>query len=228
MGRMGRVVGKKKMDIVVTDPIVAAELNQLLNSTVNPKSEAVSVKQPQLPAAKAAWKIEDSERQYRIEGWGEPYFSINAGHVTVAPQADRGGSLDLYDLVTALKQRNLSLPLLIRFSDILEHRIERLNACFAKAIARYNYGGVYKGVFPVKCNQQKHLVEDLVKFGRPYQFGLEAGSKPELMIAIAMLENPGSLLICNPCPGTRSNADYRPRTNRRSRNCDRRCSIARN
>ena len=196
---MGRVVGKKKMDIVVADTSVAAELNELLNSTVKHESEqAVGVKQHQLPAAKAAWKIEDSERQYRIEGWGEPYFSINAaGHVTVAPQADRGGSLDLYDLVTALKQRNLSLPLLIRFSDILEHRIERLNACFAKAIARYNYGGVYKGVFPVKCNQQKHLVEDLVKFGRPYQFGLEAGSKPELMIAIAMLENPGSLLICN-------------------------------
>jgi arginine decarboxylase len=199
MGRMGQVVGKKKMEVGLTGANVAAELNQLLNSTVDPKGEAVGVKphhQAQVP--KAAWTIEDSENQYRIQGWGEPYFSINAaGHVTVSPQGDRGGSLDLYDLVTALKQRNLSLPLLIRFSDILEHRIERLNACFAKAIARYNYGGVYKGVFPVKCNQQKHLVEDLVKFGRPYQFGLEAGSKPELMIAIAMLNNPGSLLICN-------------------------------
>ena len=198
MVRMGQVVGKKKVELGLTDVSVAAELNQLLNSSVEPKGEIVGTKQHQLPAAKAAWKIEDSERLYRIEGWGEPYFSINAaGHVTVAPQADRGGSLDLYNLVTALKQRNLSLPLLIRFSDILEHRIERLNACFAKAIARYNYGGIYKGVFPVKCNQQKHLVEDLVKFGRPYQFGLEAGSKPELMIAIAMLNNPGALLICN-------------------------------
>jgi len=99
--------------------------------------------------------------------------------------------------VNALKQRNLSLPLLIRFSDILEDRIERLNACFARAIARYNYPGVYRGVFPTKCNQQRHLIEDLVRFGKPYQFGLEAGSKPELMIALATLDTPGALLICN-------------------------------
>jgi arginine decarboxylase len=81
-----------------------------------------------------AWSIEKSEELYRITGWGEPYFSINAaGHVTVSPEGDRGGSLDLFDLVNALKQRNLGLPLLIRFSDILEDRIERLNAAFAKA-----------------------------------------------------------------------------------------------
>jgi arginine decarboxylase len=144
------------------------------------------------------WTIEQSENLYRIQGWGEPYFSINAaGHVTVSPKGDRGGSLDLYELVNALRERNLSLPLLIRFSDILEHRIDRLNACFAKAIARYNYGGSYRGVFPIKCNQQRHLVEDLVRFGKPHQFGLEAGSKPELMIALAMLDTPGALLICN-------------------------------
>jgi arginine decarboxylase len=95
-----------------------------------------------------AWKIEYSEDLYRIEGWGKPYFSINAaGNVTVSPKGDRGGSLVLFELVNALKQRNLGLPLLIRFSDILEDRIERLNACFAKAIARYNYPGVYRGVF---------------------------------------------------------------------------------
>lgn len=144
------------------------------------------------------WTIEDSEELYRINGWGEPYFSINAaGHITVSPKGDRGGSLDLFELVNALKQRNLNLPLLIRFSDILEDRIERLNAAFAKAIARYSYPGVYRGVFPVKCNQQRHLVEALVKFGRPYQFGLEAGSKPELMIALATMTTPGALLICN-------------------------------
>ncbi|WP_233747973.1 biosynthetic arginine decarboxylase [Leptodesmis sichuanensis] len=150
------------------------------------------------PTTRSSWSIEDSEELYRINGWGEPYFSINAaGHVTVSPQGDRGGSLDLFELVNALKSRNLNLPLLIRFSDILEDRIERLNAAFAKAIARYNYEGVYRGVFPVKCNQQRHLVEALVKFGKPYQFGLEAGSKPELMIALATLQTPGALLICN-------------------------------
>lgn len=148
--------------------------------------------------ASPTWTIEDSEELYRINGWGEPYFSINAaGHVTVSPQGDRGGSLDLYELVNSLKLRNLDLPLLIRFSDILADRIERLNAAFAKAIARYNYEGTYRGVFPVKCNQQRHLVESLVKFGKPYQFGLEAGSKPELMIALANLQTPGALLICN-------------------------------
>ncbi|RMG11761.1 MAG: biosynthetic arginine decarboxylase [Cyanobacteria bacterium J055] len=148
--------------------------------------------------AEPQWTIEDSEELYRIRGWGEPYFSINAvGRVTVSPKGDRGGSLDLYELVEALRQRNLGLPLMIRFSDILADRIERLNACFAKAIARYNYPGTYRGVFPVKCNQQRHLIEELVSFGKPYQFGLEAGSKPELLIALASLSTPGALMICN-------------------------------
>lgn len=148
--------------------------------------------------ASAPWTIENSEELYRIQGWGEPYFSINAaGHVTVSPQGDRGGSLDLYELVNALRLRNLGLPILIRFSDILEDRLERLTSCFARAIARYNYDGVYQGVFPVKCNQQRHLVEDLVRFGKPHQFGLEAGSKAELLIALATLSTPGALLICN-------------------------------
>ena len=93
--------------------------------------------------------------------------------------------------------RKLSLPILVRFSDILEDRIERLNSCFAKAITKYGYDGRYRGVFPVKCNQQRHLVEDLVRFGEPYQFGLEAWSKPELMMALATLKTPGALLRCN-------------------------------
>ncbi len=162
---------------------------------------------PQAPETlpKASWTIEESEQLYRIQGWGEPYFSINAaGHVTVSPQGERGGSLDLYDLVSALRQRNLGLPLLIRFSDILADRIERLNACFAKAIARYNYPSVYRGVYPIKCNQHRHIVEAVVRYGKPYQFGLEAGSKPELMIALASLspeqndnEQSRSLIICN-------------------------------
>ena len=150
------------------------------------------------PLSQKSWTIEESEKLYRIQGWGEPYFSINAaGHVTVSPKGDRGGSLDLCELVESLKQRNLALPLLIRFSDILEDRIERLNSCFARAIARYNYKNVYRGVFPVKCNQNRQLIQDLVRFGQPHHFGLEAGSKPELMIALATLKTPGALLICN-------------------------------
>ena len=155
----------------------------------------------------STWTIEDSEHLYRIKGWGEPYFSINAGgHVMVSPQgSSRGISLDLYELVESLKKRNLGLPLLIRFSDILGDRMERLYACMNQAIARYRYQGTYQGVFPIKCNQNRHLVEALVRHGKPYQFGLEAGSKPELMIALATLEpnlnrhqaTKEPLLICN-------------------------------
>jgi len=148
--------------------------------------------------AEKNWTIQDSEELYRINGWGEPYFSINqAGHVTVSPKGDRGGCIDMFTLVNDLKQRGLRLPMLLRFSDILEDRIERLNACFAKAIARYNYNGVYRGVYPVKVNQQRQLVEELVNYGKPFQFGLEAGSKPELLIALAHLKTPGALLMCN-------------------------------
>ena len=179
-------------------PYPAAHQTPSVDPTQEVFQKRVMVQTPTNAALTKRWRIEDSEELYRIGGWGDPYFSINAvGHVTVSPQGDRGGSLDLYDLVNALKQRNLGLPLLIRFSDILEDRIGRLNAAFAKSIARYNYPGVYRGVFPVKCNQQRHLLEDLVRFGKPHQFGLEAGSKPELMIALALLNTPGALLICN-------------------------------
>lgn len=178
--------------------VAVNQAEQAVEQTITPQAGQVGSTASDQQNAKRRWTIEDSEELYRIQGWGEPYFSINAaGHITVSPQGDRGGSLDLYELVNALKQRNLGLPLLIRFSDILEDRIERLNACFAKAIARYNYPGSYRGVFPVKCNQQRHLIEDLVRFGKPHQFGLEAGSKPELMIALATLDTPGALMICN-------------------------------
>ena len=174
------------------DPVSTQSPN--VTSLAAPDSALVTA----APLPQKSWTIEDSEKLSRIQGWGEPYFSINAaGHVTVSPKGDRGGSLDLCELVESLKQRNLALPLLIRFSDILEDRIERLNSCFARAIARYNYKNVYRGVFPVKCNQHRQLIQDLVRFGQPHHFGLEAGSKPELMIALATLKTPGALLICN-------------------------------
>lgn len=183
-------------------------MGQELNSTLNLGQEELSqlkLRSEDNKKTASSWKIEDSENLYRIQGWGEPYFSIDAaGRVIVSPQGDRGGSLDLFELVESLRKRNIGLPLLIRFSDILADRIERLNACFAKAIARYKYPNTYRGVFPIKCNQHRHLVEAVVKYGRPYQFGLEAGSKPELIIALASLEptadgsdSSDSLLICN-------------------------------
>lgn len=150
------------------------------------------------------WSIDDSAALYRIAGWGEPYFSINAaGHVTVSPQGQAGATLDLWELVESLRQRKIQLPLMLRFSDILADRIVRLNRAFAQSIARYHYPNVYRGVYPIKCNQHRHIVEALVDCGAPYGFGLEAGSKPELMIALAMLPpqlDPTTstpLLICN-------------------------------
>ncbi len=146
----------------------------------------------------AAWSIEASEKLYQIQGWGEPYFSINAtGHIIVSPQGDRGSTLDLYELVGGLQQRDLQLPLLVSFPDILADRLERLQACFERALARYDYDGTYQGVYPIKCNQSRHLIEAIVAAGQAYRFGLEAGSKPELAIALAALDTPGALLVCN-------------------------------
>ena len=145
-----------------------------------------------------SWTAADGAALYGLDRWGEPYFAVNGrGHVMVQPRGERGGALDLVDLVRELQGRELSLPLLIRFDDILEDRLERLHAAFERAIAQYGYGGRYQGVFPVKCNQQRHVVEQLVESGRRWHFGLEAGSKAELLIALSLLDDPEALLICN-------------------------------
>jgi len=144
------------------------------------------------------WTPADSAALYGLSRWGEPYFSVNArGHVCVQPRGERGGSLDLMELVQGLEGRNLGLPLLLRFDDILEDRLERLHGAFERAIAQYGYPGRYQGVFPVKCNQQRHVVEELVSCGRRWHFGLEAGSKAELLIALSLIDDPEALLICN-------------------------------
>ncbi len=144
------------------------------------------------------WTPARSAALYQIDGWGEPYFFVNAqGHVEVRPDPRLDRRIDLYDLVGDLKARGLSMPLLVRFSDILADRIRRLNEAFSKAISEYNYAGVYRGVYPVKVNQQRHVVEEIVEFGRPWNYGLEAGSKPELLIALAASQEPGGLIICN-------------------------------
>ena len=144
------------------------------------------------------WSAADGAALYGIDRWGDPYFAVSErGHVTVQPRGERGGALDLVELVGELQGRNLGLPLLIRFDDILEDRLERLHAAFERAIAQYGYRGRYQGVFPVKCNQQRHVVEQLVESGRRWHFGLEAGSKAELLIALSLLDDPEALLICN-------------------------------
>ncbi|MEB3317139.1 MAG: biosynthetic arginine decarboxylase [Cyanobacteriota bacterium] len=144
------------------------------------------------------WSAAHSASLYGLDRWGDPYFAVNArGHVLVQPRGERGGALDLVELVRGLRGRDLALPLLIRFDDILEDRLERLHAAFARAIAQYGYDGRYQGVFPIKCNQQRHVVEQLMETGRRWHFGLEAGSKAELLIALALVDDPEALLICN-------------------------------
>ena len=148
--------------------------------------------------AVAGWSVADSAALYGVDQWGDPYFSVNAlGHVQVKPQGDHGPHLDLVELVKGLQGRNLSLPLLIRFDNILEDRLAHLNQAFEQAIQNYTYPGHYQGVFPVKCNQQRHVVEQLMESGRRWHFGLEAGSKAELLIALSLLDDPKALLICN-------------------------------
>ncbi len=144
------------------------------------------------------WSVNDSSQLYGLGLWGEPYFSINSlGHISVHPKGADGGTLDLMNLVEEMEFRNLGLPLLIRFDDILEDRLERLHLAFDKAISQYKYSGNFQAVFPVKCNQQRHVVEELVSCGRRWHFGLEAGSKAELLIALSLIEDPEALLICN-------------------------------
>jgi arginine decarboxylase len=148
--------------------------------------------------ASLAWSAAAGAALYGLDRWGDPYFSVSdRGNVMVQPRGDRGGSLDLVELVQELQGRDLSLPLLIRFDDILEDRLERLHGAFERAIAQYGYAGRYQGVFPVKCNQQRHVVEELVSSGRRWHFGLEAGSKAELLIALSLIDDPEALLICN-------------------------------
>ncbi len=146
-----------------------------------------------------AWTVGDSVELYRVEGWGQPYFGIDpeTGHVTVRPDPRQDRRLDLHALVNDLTARGLALPLLIRFSDILRDRIREMNECFARAIDEYGYENRYQGVYPVKVNQQKHIVDEIADYGRAWAFGLEAGSKPELLIALAASSDPSGLIICN-------------------------------
>ncbi len=145
-----------------------------------------------------SWTIRDAAETYNVNAWGAGYFRINqAGNIQVTPDGNGGPAVDLFELVQDLKARGLGLPLLIRFSDILHSRVKMICECFGTAIKEYGFQGAYKGVFPIKVNQQHHVVEELVRFGQPYNLGLEAGSKPELLVALALQDNPNALLVLN-------------------------------
>ena len=144
-----------------------------------------------------AWTVQDASELYEVARWGNGYFSVNdAGHVQVHPTKDPGQAIDLKELVDRLQLRGISLPVLIRFTDILKHRLGDIHAAFQAAIAQHQYQGRYSCVYPIKVNQQRQVVEEVLNFGKPYGFGLEAGSKPELLAVVALADNE-TPIICN-------------------------------
>ena len=143
------------------------------------------------------WSVSDASELYEVPRWGKGYFSVSsAGNVMVHPTKDPSAAIDLKQLADDLQARGINLPLLIRFSDILRHRLSDIHDAFKAAIAQHQYGGRYCCVYPIKVNQQRQVVEEVLNFGAPYRFGLEAGSKPELLAVIAMASN-DTPIICN-------------------------------
>jgi arginine decarboxylase len=144
------------------------------------------------------WTVADSLEIYGVRSWGNNYFGVSdQGNLIVHPAGPGTESIDLKALVDEVRRRGISPPLLIRFSDILRSRIVELNEAFRRAIAEYGYKGDYKGVYPIKVNQHRFVVEEICAYGRPYHYGLEAGSKPELLAVAAMLDDEEALIVCN-------------------------------
>ncbi|MEZ5988681.1 MAG: biosynthetic arginine decarboxylase [Planctomycetota bacterium] len=142
-----------------------------------------------------AWTVQDSQDLYMVDDWGHDYFSIDEGGRLRVHLKDQ--RVDLHDLILDLSERGLSTPLLLRFGEILEDRVHRIRAAFDRAIQEMDYKGGYRGVYPVKVNQQRQVLEEIMRFGGAVGLGLEVGSKPELLMALALLEDPERLLICN-------------------------------
>ena len=143
------------------------------------------------------WRIEDSEELYNITGWGTSYFSINdAGHVVVKPRRD-GVTVDLKELVDELQLRDVASPMLLRFPDILDNRIEKMSSCFKQAAEEYGYKAENFIIYPIKVNQMRPVVEEIISHGKKFNLGLEAGSKPELHAVIAVNTDSDSLIVCN-------------------------------
>ncbi|HMW32275.1 MAG TPA: biosynthetic arginine decarboxylase [bacterium] len=144
------------------------------------------------------WTTDDANKIYNVEEWGAGYFHINAkGHISVTPTGDLGKSIDLKTVVDDIKARGIALPVLVRFQDILRSRVRELNEHFRRAISEYNYQGKYHGVFPIKVNQLREAVEEILDAGIPYGYGIECGSKPELYVALALVEDKETLIIAN-------------------------------
>jgi arginine decarboxylase len=150
-------------------------------------------------APSPGWAVDDATELYGVQAWGGGYFAINeAGHMVVRPDQSAEREIDLFEVVRGLAARDLRTPLVVRFSDIMRHRLRRLHTAFANAIAENDYKAPYVAVFPIKVNQQRLVVEEVYNYGREFGFGLEAGSKPELLAVMAMTEGESDrMIVCN-------------------------------
>src|SRR5216683_2620685 len=147
---------------------------------------------------KTEWDVESAIATYNVDRWGGDYFTINsAGNVEVRPLQENGGNIDILEVVNEARSRGLGFPLVIRFQDLLRHRVESVNRAFQTAMSEFGYRNEYRGVFPIKVNQLREVIEEIVDAGQQFHFGLEAGSKPELVAALAMHKDAESLIICN-------------------------------
>lgn len=146
-----------------------------------------------------AWSIRDAIDQYRVDQWGGGYVGINEhGHVELLPQGESGPKVDLHEIVTGLYERGINTPVLLRFGDIIDHRLNSINDAFQRAIKENEYTGEYQAVYPIKVNQQHQIVEEIARCGQELGFGMEVGSKPELLAVMAMTaSNPKQLIVCN-------------------------------
>ena len=145
-----------------------------------------------------AWSTDDAKALYMIDRWGRGYFDVNpTGNITAAPLQERGRKIALIDVVEEARDQGLRTPLLIRFQDLLHHRVRTLNEAFNRAISDLKFRGTYRGVFPIKVNQLKEVVEEILEAGRTYHYGLEVGSKPELFAGLSVHTDNESLIVCN-------------------------------
>lgn len=144
------------------------------------------------------WNIDSAIELYNIDRWGTGYFSINQrGHVEILPTQNPANAIDIMEVIDDARDRGLTFPLVLRFQDLLQHRVETINLAFQSAINEFGYKNNYRGVFPIKVNQLREVVEEIFDAGRPFHLGIEAGSKPELLAALAVNNDPESLIICN-------------------------------
>lgn len=166
---------------------------------MTPPAISTAATKPSRRESANAWSPQQSAELYGVESWGHGFFGVNRkGHVTVKLEDDQAcKEVSLHDIIEGLHDRGTRVPVLLRFRDLLHSRITEINESFRKAIKDSGYKGEYRGVYPIKVNQQRQVIEEIAEFGKKYHYGLEAGSKPELIAALAHMNDPEAFIICN-------------------------------